>query len=155
MSYRISTPRPEFVARARAEGKDDQDQPVRRLVAEGGEPLRDLLRRARPGEAILLGSYCGFTQPGPFREYGPIYVSAAASEAAPGSIAAIVDRGYFPSPFVLRAYAADGDIARAEIVAPDQAEARLAVLLDGAAFVDARFAAFGCWAARFSAADRP
>jgi hypothetical protein len=37
-----------YLARVRA-GLDDLGQPVERHTAAGGEPLRDCLRRARPG----------------------------------------------------------------------------------------------------------
>jgi hypothetical protein len=66
-----------FLQRARA-GIDDLGQPVERHLAAGGEPLRDALRRAVPGEAILLASHCPFTLAGPYREYGPVFVSADA-----------------------------------------------------------------------------
>ena len=71
MSYRISTPSSEFLTRVRSTARDDQDQPVRRFVAEGGEPVRDRLRRAVAGEALILASYRPFDQVSPFRELGP------------------------------------------------------------------------------------
>jgi hypothetical protein len=48
--------RDSFLLKARSEGVDDLGQPVERWVAEGGEPCRDALRRARPGEALILAS---------------------------------------------------------------------------------------------------
>jgi Protein of unknown function (DUF1203) len=151
MSYQISIPREAFLHQVRSTDRDDQGQPVRRFRAEGGEPIRDRLRRAQAGEALILGSYGPFAQPGPFRELGPVYVAAEPSgEPLPTTLTALVDRGYFTQPFVLRKYDASGDLVKAEVVALGDAETRLRVYLSGAAFVDARFTAFGCWAARFS-----
>src|SRR5258706_13487368 len=58
-----------FLDRVRQQRLDDLGQPVRRLTAKGGEPCRDILRRARPGEEIILASYCPFEAAGPFREF--------------------------------------------------------------------------------------
>ena len=56
LALRVVPIRASFVERARREGLDDQNQPVERHIAEGGEPCRDALRRARPGEALILAS---------------------------------------------------------------------------------------------------
>lgn len=147
--------RSSFVARVRETGRDDQDQPVVRFRAAGGEPLRDLLRRARPGEEIILASYCPFDRPGPFREYGPVYVSAAGGGAETEWLFTrreepILD--YFAGQLTLRAYDQNGAIANAAIVdfaaAPEQLERFLAA--ENTAWVDARFPVFGCFAARFT-----
>lgn len=49
----------ETAARFRATGLDDRGNPLRRIIAMpgGGYPCRHCLRLARPGEAVLLGSY--------------------------------------------------------------------------------------------------
>ncbi len=56
MSFQIRPLPQAFLDRVRNEGIDDQGEPVQRLIAQGGEPCRDVLRRARPGEAIPLAS---------------------------------------------------------------------------------------------------
>ena len=67
----------DFLTRVRERGLDDQLQPVRRYIStEGGEPCRDVLRRARPGEEVILASFCPYTQAGPYKEFGPVYVLA-------------------------------------------------------------------------------
>src|SRR6476469_8207130 len=76
MRFEITNIRSAFLSKARAEGLDDQGHPVKRLVAAGGEPCRDVLRRARPGEQLILASYCPFEGNGPFREYGPVFILA-------------------------------------------------------------------------------
>ncbi|MFC6981228.1 PadR family transcriptional regulator [Microbulbifer taiwanensis] len=49
MIYTVTPIRENFLRKARETGLDDLEQPVRQIVAEGGEPCRDALRRARPG----------------------------------------------------------------------------------------------------------
>src|SRR5688572_25692124 len=67
----------EFLHRVRERGLDDQNQSVRRFYSvQGGEPCRDVLRRARPGEEVILASFCPFAKSGPFKEFGPIYILA-------------------------------------------------------------------------------
>lgn len=143
-----------FLARVRDAGRDDQDQPVVRFRAEGGEPLRDVLRRALPGEEIILASYCPFERPGPFREYGPVYVSVAGGAPETDWLFTRRDEpalDYFRQQLTLRAYGHTGAIVDAAIVdfaaAPEQLERFLAA--ERTAWVDARFPVFGCFAARF------
>jgi hypothetical protein len=146
MPYQIIPLPADFLARVRA-GQDDQGQPVEFSIAEGGEPLRDILRRARPGEAIALASYCPFQAAGPYREFGPVFISAAPS---PETVPFEPERNYFSSTFVLRAYSAAERIVDAVLVAPDQAEEAIARLFGkpDVAFILARFAAYGCYACR-------
>ncbi|WP_313165605.1 DUF1203 domain-containing protein [Massilia oculi] len=139
-----------FLARVRA-GADDQGQPVERHVAQGGEPLRDCLRRAVPGEAILLASYCPFTVAGPYKEYGPIFVSAS-PQPAPRRDALPVDgeQPYLGASFVLRAYSREERIVDATLTTASSASHDLDAFLarEDVAFVLARFAAYGCYALR-------
>src|SRR6266852_6401185 len=65
-----------FLNRVRIEGLDDLGQAVKHVEAEGGEPCRDVLRRAQPGEKLILASFTPFTKPGPYHEYGPVFVLA-------------------------------------------------------------------------------
>jgi hypothetical protein len=144
--------RASFVERAREDGLDDLGQPVEHHVAEGGEPCRDALRRARPGERLILASYCPFARPGPYREFGPVFILAQ-GESTPAAREALPIGGetpYLRAPFVLRAYSSDERIVDAVVTEPGQARAELARLLenDQTAFVLARFAAYGCYACR-------
>jgi hypothetical protein len=154
-SYTITPIRPDFLERARGLGLDDQDQPIERHVAEGGEPLRDVMRRARPGEAIVLASYCPFSEAGPYREYGPVFIHAAQEDSVmpawlPTRLPIDGDGTYFNRTFVLRAYSARQRIVDAVLTIPEEAESRLQDLLDrpDVSFVLARFAAYGCYACR-------
>ena len=80
MKFQLLPLRQDFLHKARVEGLDDQGQPVRRYHStEGGEPCRDVLRRARPGEEVILASYCPYEQDGPYKEYGPIFILAEPS----------------------------------------------------------------------------
>jgi hypothetical protein len=158
LSFTVAPLAGAFLKRVRTLGLDDQQQPVVRQVAQGGEPLRDLLRRARPGEEIILASHCPFVRPGPFREFGPIYVSARGGPAEPELILtrrADSRDDYFQRQLTLRAYDREGAITDAAIVDFEQAPAQLDDFLDHAAvdFVDARFPAYGCFAARFLRRD--
>lgn len=147
----------EFTRRARTAGLDDQHQLVERHIAAGGEPLRDVMRRANPSEEIILASYCPFTIAGPFKEYGPIYILADA-DARPASMTSLPTGepgSYFGSPFVLRAYSHSERIVDAVLTSPHQAESALQVLLRRAdvSFVLARFAAYGCYGCRIERAN--
>jgi hypothetical protein len=155
LPFTIAPIRAEFLRRARENGLDDQNQPVVRTVAEGGEPLRDLLRRARLGEEIILASYGPFSRVGPFREFGPIHVSAAGGPAEPDllfrrRVESALD--YFQGQLALRAYRHDGAIGDAALVDFESAPRQLDEFLGRAEieFVDARFPAYGCFAARFA-----
>lgn len=143
-----------FLQRARA-GIDDLGQPVERHLAAGGEPLRDVLRRAVPGEAILLASHCAFTLPGPYREYGPVFVSATAGGMpALDALPLAGDAPYLGASFVLRAYSPDERIVDARLSSPQAAAADLDALFARAAvaFVLARFTTDGCYALRLERA---
>lgn len=143
-----------FLRRTREEGLDDLGQPVERLIAEGGEPCRDVLRRARPGEALILASHTPFMQPGPFREFGPVYLLAEASAEEvrrdrlplpPGD-----ETTYFGPRFVLRAYSAEQRIVAADLVEADAAQVAVESLLSrpDTAYLQARFPTYGCFACR-------
>ena len=71
-----------FLQRVRTEGLDDQGQAVKRVIAQGGEPCRDVLRRATAGEELILASFTPFSKPGPYKEYGPIFVLAQSADEA-------------------------------------------------------------------------
>lgn len=146
-----------FLHRVRAQETDDQGQPVQRRRAQGGEPCRDVLRRAHPGEEILLASFCPFALAGPYKEYGPVFVLASAAEEEVDRHALPLPRGqaadYFASHLALRAYSGREEIADARLVEASQAAAVLEGFLaaPGTAFIHARFPAYGCFACRIEA----
>lgn len=139
-----------FLDRARNEGIDALGQPVRRLVAEGGEPCRDVLRRARAGEELILASFSPFHVEGPYREFGPVFILADANEEEVSREALPVTQGYLRDRFVLRAYSPREEILDAAMVTPDEAEETLKRFLgmEDVAFVHARFPVYGCFACR-------
>ena len=139
-----------FLDRARNKGIDDQGQPVRRLVAAGGEPCRDVLRRAKPGEELILASFSPFQCAGPYREFGPVFVLANPSDTE-GSLDALpTANNYLQQQFVLRAYTAHESIREAKLGTRDTSDATLERLLANpdTAFVHARFPEYGCFALR-------
>ncbi len=155
MNYRILPLASEFQRRVRSTGTDDLGQPVQRFVStEGGEPLRDVLRRAHPGEELLAASYCPFAQPGPFKEYGPVYLlaneSTESSRAAALPVTGDATDRYFSDSLVLRAYDESGAIRAARHVEAEKAETAIGELLEAreTRFVDARFPTYGCYALR-------
>jgi hypothetical protein len=148
--YRVVPLGDDFLQRVRA-GTDDLGQPVEHHVAVGGEPLRDSFRRARPGEAILLASYCPFVKAGPYKEYGPVFVSATGHETAHlDALPLTGESPYLGTCFVLRAYTWEERIADAVLSSPHDARNDLNRLFarDEVAFVVARYAAYGCFALR-------
>lgn len=139
-----------FLDRARRDGLDALGQPVRRVVAEGGEPCRDVLRRAEPGEELLLASFSPFTVEGPYREFGPVFILAHPSGEDVRRDALPVEPAYLRERFVLRAYSPAEEIVGAELVTPADAPDALERFLDrdDVAFVHARFPTYGCFACR-------
>jgi len=142
-----------FLHRVRTEGLDDLGQPVKRLIAKGGEPCRDVLRRATAGEELILASFTPFSKAGPYKEYGPIFVLAHAADAVIRRDALPQAGGptdYLREQFVIRAYSADEEILDAALVkAPE-----LATNVDRffaspeTAFLHVRFPTYGCFALR-------
>lgn len=141
----------EFAPRVRATLIDDLGQPAVRFTSPGGgEPLRDLLRRAQPGEDVILASYSLFKEASPFREFGPVYISAVERKA--GDSRDVFESDYFGSELVLRAYNPQRWIARAQRVNKSEASDVIQEWLrdESTLFVDARFPTYGCFACRFN-----
>lgn len=160
MSFQIAPLPQDFLDRVRHQGIDDQGQPVQRFrSAEGGEPCRDVLRRARPGEELILASYCPYAASGPFRELGPVYVLAepsgepVAHDRLPASGTGPTD--YFGDQLVLRAYGHDESIRDASLVTGAEASEAADRFLGSpdVAFVQARFPTYGCFACRIERAS--
>lgn len=145
-----------FLDRVRHQGLDDQGQPVERFVStEGGEPCRDVLRRARPGEELILASFSPFAQAGPYREFGPVFVLAnPSSDEMPVGTSFPTSgedpEAYFNDRLVLRAYSRDERIVSSEMVEAAEAPAVARRLLTApeVAFLHARFPTYGCFACR-------
>jgi hypothetical protein len=142
-----------FLDRVRSEGIDDLGQPVKRLVAAGGEPCRDVLRRAKAGEELILASFTPFSKPGPYKEYGPVFVLARAGEdrvqrdALPPAGA---PTDYLREQFVIRAYSSEEEIVDAVMVSAAALEENVGRFFqsDGTAFLHVRFPTYGCFAMR-------
>lgn len=142
----------DFLRRVRVLQRDDQHQPVRLLRAEGGEPCRDVLRRARPGEPLILASFSPFTVAGPYKEYGPIFVLAEESGEEVRRDVLPVDGAepYLRSQFVIRAYSEREEIRDAALVTPATASVTIERFLAApeTAFLHVRFPTYGCFALR-------
>jgi hypothetical protein len=153
MNVTIAPISTDFLRRARAEGLDDQGQPVKHVIAEGGEPCRDVLRRARPNERLILASFTPFSKPGPYKEYGPVFILADGSDEEARRDAMPLD-GYLRERFVIRAYSDAEEILDAELVTPDEAAPTIARFFDRAdtAFLHVRFPTYGCFAMRIDRA---
>ena len=159
MQLVVATIRPEFLRNARKDGLDDQRQQVKRLSAKGGEPCRDVLRRARPGEDLILASYCPFEREGPFREFGPVFILAneTKEDLCLTRLPLTGVEGaepYLQERFVLRAYNAAEEIVGAQLVDSEAAERMLEEMFSAekTAFIHARFPTYGCYALRIDRA---
>lgn len=139
----------DFLDRARTEGVDALGQPVKRLVAAGGEPCRDALRRAAPGEPLILASFSPFSKPGPYHEYGPVFILANA-DAEPLQLR----DGYLREQFVIRAYSKNEEILDAAMTQSDEIGDTIDRFFDSpaTAFLHVRFPTYGCFAMRIDRA---
>ena len=146
-----------FLTRARVEGVDDLGQAVKRTVARGGEPCRDALRRAKPGEPLILASFSPFSKPGPYHEFGPVFILENA-EPQPTLLDRLPRAGspddYLRDQFVIRAYSADEEILDAELTRAADIEPTIDRLFDSPAtsFLHVRFPTYGCFALRIDRA---
>lgn len=155
MKIAIRPIRKDFLLKVRDAGLDDQNQKVVRVIASGGEPCRDVLRRAMPGEELILASYCPFTVAGPYKEYGAVFVLASPSTEFVDYQSLPLPKGsptdYLrDQPFVLRAYSKAENIVAAEFLEPASAQVVLSTMFENSQveFVLARYAAYGCYSFR-------
>ena len=118
MNINIAPLPADFLHRVRTLGIDDQGQPVKRLIAEGGEPCRDVLRRANPGEELILASFSPFAKSGPYKEFGPVFVLANESDESIDRTLLPIPIGYLRERFVLRAYSGEESIVDAAMLSP-------------------------------------
>ena len=143
----------QYLDRVRNEGIDALGQPVKRVIAKGGEPCRDVLRRAQPGEELILASFSPFEKVGPYHEFGPIFVLANASGESIDRdripVAGAPDN-YLREQFVVRAYSEAEEILDATFVQASDLETTVKRYLDSpeTAFLHVRFPTYGCFACR-------
>ncbi|HEX2835031.1 MAG TPA: DUF1203 domain-containing protein [Thermoanaerobaculia bacterium] len=146
-----------FLDRVRNEGIDDLGQPVKRVIAEGGEPCRDVLRRAKPGEELILASFSPFSRVGPYREFGPVFVLAqpSAEEVARNAFPETGGERYLREQFVIRAYSPNEEIVDAAMTTSAKANETVERLLarEDTAFLHVRFPTYGCFALRVDRAS--
>ena len=142
----------DFLKQVRTEGRDALGQQVKRLIAEGGEPCRDVLRRANKGEELILASFSPFAKPGPFHEYGPVFVLANESteDVERNVVPAGEDGNYLQQRFAIRAYSENEEIIDAALVEPADAQPTVDRFFARAdtAFLHVRFPSYGCFACR-------
>ena len=133
-----------FVIQALPAGEVDAEPPTAvRRDAEGGEPCRRCLRRAEPGEPLLLLGYDPFTVRSPYAGEGPVFVHESCGVSGSG-----LDQ-VCHSMLSVRAYDEDAMLIGAEVMPGETLAGRAADLLDGrAAFLHVHFAGPGCFAFR-------
>src|SRR5216684_5744390 len=142
-----------FLNRVRRDGLDDLGQPVKRVEAQGGEPCRDVLRRAQPGEKLILASFTPFTKPGPYHEYGPVFVLAEESgePVLRDRVPAVGSpNDYLREQFVVRAYSDAEEIVDAALIGAGDFNATIERFLrsDNVAFLHLRYPTYGCFSCR-------
>jgi hypothetical protein len=149
---RVAAIPPDFLKQVRSTDRDALGQQVKRVVAAGGEPCRDVLRRARKGEELILASFSPFQKPGPYHEYGPVFVLAneSAEEVSRDAVPAGTEGDYLQQRFAIRAYSEDEEILDAALVEPTQAQETVDRFFARAdtAFLHVRFPSYGCFACR-------
>ena len=154
MKYKITPIRSDFLIKVREHGIDDQNQPIVKMIAKGGEPCRDVLRPAKAGEELILASYCPFYKAGPYKEYGAVFVLANQSNEVVNycnfPLPSNTQNNYFGDYLVLRAYNNDESIHDAQLVTASNAEQTIIELFGApqVQFILARYAAYGCYALR-------
>ena len=142
-----------FLNRVRLEGLDDLGQPVKRVTAQGGEPCRDVLRRARPGEKLILASFTPFTKPGPYHEYGPVFVleEESAEQVVRDRLPTFgTANAYLREQFVIRAYSNDEEIVDVALITAADFDATIDRFFqsDDIAFLHVRYPTYGCFSCR-------
>lgn len=145
-----------FLDQVRNEHRDDLGQPVKRLIAKGGEPCRDVLRRAQEGEELILASFSPFAKAGPYREFGPVFVLANASDEEISRDVLPIEGlpPYLREQFVIRAYSDAEEIRDAVLTSPAKSADDITRFLadDATAFIHVRFPTYGCFALRIDRA---
>ncbi|PHR73930.1 MAG: hypothetical protein COA66_02415 [Arcobacter sp.] len=154
MQFKIKSIESRFFKKVREKGLDDLNQRVVYLIAQGGEPCRDVLRRAKKGEKLILASYCPFKRSGPYKEYGPIFVLEEENKKNliynELPLSKNLNQDYLKNNFVLRAYNKEEIIVDAKVVEEENSLDVLYGFLKNKEidFILARFTAYGCYALR-------
>ncbi|MFD0199787.1 MULTISPECIES: DUF1203 domain-containing protein [Saccharothrix] len=110
-----------------------------------GAPLRCCLRKAGPGEPVILFRHTPTAGTGPYEELGPVFAHAEPCDG-PATTAEFPE-AFRHAPRILRAYTADGRIHGGEIATPDTLTDRVDALLDDpdVAEVQVRSVSHGCF----------
>lgn len=139
---------PERLTRMREQNADEFGNPWTLRVAEGWEPLRCCLRKARDAEEIALICYTPWTEPSPWAEAGPVFVhfGQCAGYDAPGEY----PEDFRRSPSMLNPFDHTGARAYEHItfVKPDDDhEAAVRAVLDqpSVAYLHVRSSTAGCF----------
>lgn len=146
MSFHIEALPRDLLDDVRASGADVSGNPVERMTAGGGEPLRCCLRAAAAGEEMLLFGYEPALPPSPYREIGAVFAHAAPCDGPDHD-----DRypeGFLGRAQVLRAYDERGWIHPSTRVhdGSDPESAITAILADpGVVLIHSRNIAYGCY----------
>jgi len=144
----------QFLATLKTRQLDAQNEPPLVLIAKGGEPLRDIFRRAVVGEEILLASYSPQHHQSPYKEFGPIFVSKTCMQNQKADLSTLItdhtESAYLGTQFVVKAYNDDEHIVVADIATKTTAMNKISeyLMFDDVAYVQLRFAAYGCYAAK-------
>ncbi|GAA4449858.1 DUF1203 domain-containing protein [Phytohabitans houttuyneae] len=145
MTYEIHALPAALLDTVRASGLDASGNPVERVTATGGEPVRCCLRDAAAGEELMLFGYEPPLPPSPYREVGAVFAHA---ERCAGPDAGGYPEGWRGRSQVLRAYDARGWIHPATRVHDgSDPEAAIAKVLaaPGVVRVHSRNVAYGCY----------
>ncbi len=110
-----------------------------------GAPLRCCLRKAGPGEPVVLFRHAPEAGAGPYEELGPVFAHAEPCDG-PATTAELPE-ALLHAPRTLRAYTAGGRIHGGETVEPGNLPDRVAALLDDpdVAQLQVRSATHGCF----------
>jgi Protein of unknown function (DUF1203) len=146
MTYQITALSTATLEAVRTTGKDASGNPVERMTAGGGEPLRCCLLDATAGEEVMLFGYEPPLPSSPYREIGPVFAHTepCAGPAATGGY----PEGWRGRAQVLRAYDERGWIHPATRVHDgSDPEAAIAKVLaePGVVQVHSRNVAYGCY----------
>ena len=146
IAFHVHALPPSLLDETRLSGHDVSGNPVERLVASGGEPLRCCLRDAGAGERLMLFGYEPPLPPGPYREIGAVLAHAGTCAGPAAGSRHPAD--WYGRPQVLRAYDEAGRIHPATRVhdGSDPEAAISAVLAEPAVvLVHSRNVAYGCF----------
>ncbi|MBW4719840.1 DUF1203 domain-containing protein [Saccharothrix obliqua] len=133
----------DVVERARRRAGTDDYHELR--GEEVGAPLRCCLRKAGPGEPVVLFRYSPAAGRGPYEELGPVFVHMLPCEG-PTEVDAVPE-AFRHNHRLLRAYDADGRIHRGEVAEPAVLTDRIEALLAAPAVaeVQVRSVSHGCF----------